>query len=138
MLPITGRAWSSAIGCRRARQQAVEHIDRRLGRDRAHAPRLGQIGDEEGLAAGLAERGRDLLDAAAIGVGLDHGGAFRRHGAAAERAPVGVDGGEIDGEDAAGLGRGRAGGDELFRPAVVGRAQVLLNGAFGLGHGARV
>ena len=81
---------------------------RLLRRDAAHPAGLGEIGDEEGLAAGFGERGRHLLDAAAIGVRLDHGGAFGRHGAAAERAPIGDDGGEIDGEDAAGLRRRRA------------------------------
>ena len=109
------------VRCGGFRQQAVEHINRRLRRNATHPPRLGEIGDEESLATGFGERGRDLFDAAAIAVGLDHGGAFRRHGAASERAPVGFDGREIDGEDAARLRRRRAGGDELFRRAFVRR-----------------
>ena len=48
------------------------------------------------------ERARDRLDAAAIGVGLDHGGAFRRHRGLLELPPVGDDGVEVDGEDAGG------------------------------------
>src|SRR5262249_35997373 len=35
-----------------------------------------------------------------IGVALDHGGAFDRHGHAGEPLPVGLDGAEIDGEHA--------------------------------------
>ena len=70
-----------------------------------------------------------------VSVNQWHGGAFRRHGLVQQRPPIGFDGREIDGEDAARLRRRRAGGDELVRPAVVRRAQVLLNCGFGLGHG---
>ena len=65
-----------------AGQQAVEHVDRRLRHDRAQAARFGEIGHEEGLAAGAREPMRDRLEAAAIAVGLDDGGAFRRQSAA--------------------------------------------------------
>ena len=47
------------------------------------------------------QRPRHRFGAAAIGVGLDHGGAFGRHRGLLELAPVGDDGVEIDGEDAA-------------------------------------
>ena len=123
------------VGGSGARQQTVEHIDRRLRRRAAHLGGLGEIGDEEGLAAGARQPGGHLLDAAAVAVGLDHGGAFRRHDAVGQRAPIGFDGREIDGQDAARLRRRRAGGDEHFRRAIVRRACVLLNGGFCLGHG---
>ena len=80
MLPITGRAWASAQAARAAGRDAVEHIDDGLGRDGAHLARLRQMGDEERPAADLGEQRRHRLDAAAIGVGLDDGGAIgRRH-----------------------------------------------------------
>ena len=70
-------------GGRRSRQQTVEHVDCRLRHDRAYATRFGQIGDEKRLAPGGCEHARYRLDAAAIAVGLDDGGAFRRHRASA-------------------------------------------------------
>ncbi len=97
-------------GGARARHQAVEHVERRLGRRRACAPRLVEIGDEEGLAAGAAERLGDRLDAAAVAVGLDDGGTFRRQRAVIERAPVVGKRGEIDRQHAAGFRFRRAGG----------------------------
>ena len=42
-------------GLRRARHDPVEHVDRRLGRERPHAPAFGDVGDEEGPAAGLGQ-----------------------------------------------------------------------------------
>ena len=81
-----------------AREKAVEHIDRRGGRRCAGAPRLVQGGDEECLAACGGEGVGDRLDAAAIGVRLHDAGAFGRHAAAFQLAPVGDDGVEIDGE----------------------------------------
>ena len=75
--------------CRRgAGQDAVEHIDRRVGRNLARAARLGQVRDEEGPAPRFRQRARDLLDAAAVAVGLHHRGALRRRGTRSERAPV--------------------------------------------------
>ena len=70
------------IGRRGAGDQAVEHIDRGVGRGRAHAAGFRQVSDEVGLAAGARQRFRHRLDAAAIAIGLDDAGAFRRHGAA--------------------------------------------------------
>ena len=51
---------------------------------------------------------RHRLDAETVGVGLDHGGAFGRRGAAAQGLPVSRERAEVDGEGAAGLRRGRA------------------------------
>ena len=92
-----------------ARRETVEHIDDRLGRDRTHASRFGEIGDEKGLAAGLGELRRDRFEPAAIGVGLDHGGAIDGDDPARQRAPIDLDRREIDRERAAGLGLGRNG-----------------------------
>ena len=88
-----------------AGQQAVEHIDRRFLRNAAHATGLAKIGDEKRLAAGINERAGDRLEAAAIAIGLDHGRALGRHGATAKLFPVGFDGRQADGQNAAGLGR---------------------------------
>ncbi len=96
-------------GRRRARHQAVEDVDDGVRRGRAHAAPFRDIGHEEGPAADLLECRHDPLDAAAIGVGLDHRGTFDRQGHAVEPLPVGGDGGQIDGEHAAGLRL--AGGD---------------------------
>ena len=59
--------------------------------------------DKECLAAGANERRGDLVDAAAIGIALDHGGAFARDDARAQRLVVGGNGAEVDGQRAAGL-----------------------------------
>ena len=50
-------------GRRSFRRAAVEHVDRGVARAGPHAPRLRKIGDEERLAAGLGECGRDRLQA---------------------------------------------------------------------------
>src|SRR5262249_7455493 len=67
--------------------------------------------------------------------GLDHGGAFSRHSATAERIPVGGDRGQIDGQNTGGLGRGRT---RLQDPPVMGGfwSEIGLQGCFSLGHGA--
>src|SRR5262249_55612685 len=39
-------------GCRRSRQQTVEHVDCRLRHDRAYTACFGKIGDEKRLAPG--------------------------------------------------------------------------------------
>ena len=91
MLLMTGRARSLGERTRCRRGEAVEHVDRGLRGAGAHAARLGEIGDEESLAAGVGQRRGDRFEAAAIGVGLDHGGAFAGHDRARKRAPVGVD-----------------------------------------------
>ena len=94
---------------RRAGHEPVEHVDDGVGRERPHAPPLHHVGHEEGPAARLVQPARDRFETAAIGVGLDHGGALDRHRHARKRVPVGLDGGKVDGEDAAGF-RGVAGG----------------------------
>ena len=90
------------VGLAAVLEEAVEHIDR--GRRHRRADDAGFIErcHEKGLAAGAGERARDRFGAAAIGVGLDHAGAFGRHRRLLELAPVGDDGVEIDGEDAGG------------------------------------
>ena len=90
--------------------KSVEHIDHRLARDGAHAPCFGQMRDEEGLAAGAGQRRGDLIDAAAIGVALDHRGAFARRHPGVQHLVVGDDGAKIDGQDAAGFLERRAAG----------------------------
>ena len=91
------------------RREAVEHIDVGLAGARAHRARFGNVGDKECLAAGLGERRGHRLKPQAIGIGLDHGGAFDGEKLALERAPIGLDRGEIDGQRAAGLRRCRGG-----------------------------
>ena len=101
-----------------AGQEAAENVDGGIRGHRAHAPRLGEIGDKERPAAGFGQGGRDFLDAAAVGVGVEHGGAFA--GAAPrQRAPIHDDGGEIDFQNAADFGFQRALGGDEFRDAVV-------------------
>ena len=75
----------------------------------ADAPCFAKLCDEESLAARARQRARNRLDAAAIGVGLNHGGTLRRHGAPGEFLPVGNDRAQVDGEDAASLGSGWSG-----------------------------
>ena len=91
------------VGGSGAGQKAVQHVDHGIGRGRAHAPSLDGVGDEEGAAAGAIERRHSLLDANAIGVGLDD---RRRLGGAdpcGQGAPVGDQGGQVDGEKPARL-----------------------------------
>ena len=57
------------------------------------------LGDEEGAAAGGVERRRDDLDPEAIAVGLDHGRAIARRGAAREQPPIVGERGDVDRED---------------------------------------
>ena len=59
-------------------RKTVEHVDQRRRARAASAPGFGNVGDEEGLAAGLGERCGDRLKAKAIGVGLDDGARIRR------------------------------------------------------------
>ena len=84
------------IGRRRSGQQAVEDVDRRLRGNGAHLPRLGEIGDKKGAAAGGGKCPRHRLEPAAIGVRLDHGGAFDRRRLGIEDAPIGDDCRKID------------------------------------------
>ena len=96
MLLMTGRASISETRSL-PRVKSIEHVDRRLAVQAAHAARFGNIGDEECLAAGVCELRGDRLEAEAIGVGLDHGRAFDGEDVARQRAPVRLDGGEVDG-----------------------------------------
>ena len=105
--PITGLAVDLGEGVAGVLEEAVEHIDaRRDGSGGAGGAGFIEGGDEERLAAGAGERARDRVEPAAIGVGLDHAGAFGRHRGLLELAPVGDDGVEIDGEHAGGGGGG--------------------------------
>ena len=122
-------------GRRGAGHQAVEHVDRRLRRHGAGGGGFRQVGDEEGLAAGTRELAGDRLDAAAIAVGLDDGGAFGGRGAARQRAPIGFERAEIDGENAARMRRRRAGGEGRLRRRRLGRALLLLGCGLDVGHG---
>ena len=104
---------------RRARHQPVEHVDDGLGRKRPHTPSFGDIGDEEGPAPGFGQYVRDRFEAATISVGLDHCGAFHRHGQARQHLPIGFDGGKVDGEDASGFRWvGSGGGRDIGGPQV--------------------
>ena len=89
-------------------EEPVEHIQRGLGNGGADIAGFIQRGDKEGLAAGAGQRARHRAGAAAIGIGLDHTGAFGRHRGLFQLAPVGDDGVEIDGQHA-GRGRHRGG-----------------------------
>ncbi len=107
-----GPAVDFRVGLARILEVAVEHVDgRRGGNRRTDDLRFIQRGDEERLAAGVGQRARHLLGAAAIGIGLDDAGAFGRHRRLLQLAPVGDDGVEVDGEDAgrAGMRRGEVG-----------------------------
>ena len=101
----------------RSGRESIEHVDRGIARARAHAPRFGDVGHEESLAAGLGELGGDRLKAQSIGIGFDHGGAFDGEEPLRQRPPVRLDGIEIDRQRTAGFGVRRA-----FRPF---RATVL-------------
>ena len=105
------------IGVAAVLEEAVEHIDG--GRRHGGASGAGLVhgGDEKRLAAGGGKRPGDRIEAAAIGVRLDHAGAFGRHRGFLELAPVGDDGVEVDGQDA-------GGGRERRRLTGLGRQQL--------------
>ena len=88
------------VGLAAVLEEAVEHIDRRRRHRGADNAGFVEGCHEKCLAAGAGQRTGDRFGAAAIGVGLDHAGAFGRHRRLLELAPVGDDGVEIDGEDA--------------------------------------
>ncbi len=122
-----GLAVDRGVGLAGVLEEAVERIDRgRRHRGADHA-RLIEGGDEERLAAGVGQRARDLFGAAAIGVGLDHAGAFGRHGRLLELAPVGDDGVEIDGQHAGRAGK-RCGLVRLGREQGAGRDRFRVGG----------
>ena len=110
-----------------ARHQPIEDVHCRAGRCRACAPRLSEVGDEERLAARLRQRRRDLLDPAAVAVGLDDGGALGGRGARTQCAPVRGDCREIDGENTAGLRFGRPG--RVVMPPSSAAAPPAINAA---------
>jgi hypothetical protein len=91
------------IGVAGVLEEAVERVERHCRQRRSHHARLFESCDKEGLAAGRDQRLRHLFGAAAIGVGLDHGGAFGGNRGLLQPSPVGDDGVEIDGEN---TGRG--------------------------------
>ncbi len=84
-------------------RKAVEHVDCGVVRAGACAPRFGDVGDEKSLASGLGKLRSDRLETEPVGIGLDHGAAFDGEKLAAKRAPVRLDGIEIDRERPAGL-----------------------------------
>ena len=113
------------VGVAAILEEAVEHIDRRRRQSGARGARFIQRGDEKRLAAGARQRAGDRLGAAAIGVRLDHAGAFGRHRGLLELAPVGDDGVEIDGEHAGGSRqRGRL--VRFRREQVAGRDRIRV------------
>ncbi len=79
------------VGVAAVLEEAVEHVDRSRRHRGAGGAGLVQGGDEKRLAAGAGERARHRFEPAAIGVGLDHAGAFGRHRGFLELAPVGDD-----------------------------------------------
>ena len=114
-----------------AGHQAGEDVDGGAGAERLaqRGAFLGE-GDEEGAGAGGGEGGGDAGGAEAVGVGLDHGGGLdQRRGERVERAPVGGDGAEVDGED--GRGRWRASlGRGAHQRAAFAAAGSSARGAF--------
>jgi hypothetical protein len=91
-------------------QKAVEHVDRVLGHGLAQGDAFLEMGDEELPTALGREPRTDDGGAAAVGVGLEHGGAIDRSagGAAgiAQAAPVGGDRAQVDRQNRAGPARG--------------------------------
>ena len=59
-------------------EEAVQHIDCRIGRGGAHTLSLLRHGHEKCPAAGFGQRRNRALDAYAVSIGLDDGGAFGR------------------------------------------------------------
>ncbi len=84
-------------------RKAVEHINRGFTRPAAGAARFRNVGDEEGLAAGLNQPRCDRLEAKAIGVGFDNRAALDREKPARQRLPIVRDGIEVDGQRTAGF-----------------------------------
>ena len=92
-----------------AGQEAIEDVDRRLGRGLAGTNALGEMRDEEVSAARPVQRRHGRLDADAVGVRLHDRAGFRA-GAPAEEAPVRDQRVEVDGQRRAISGIGGVGG----------------------------
>ena len=84
-------------------RKAVEHVNRGFTRPAAGAARFGNVGNEEGLAAGFNQPRRDRLEAKAIRVGFDDRAALDGKKPARQRLPIVRNRIEIDGQRAAGL-----------------------------------
>jgi hypothetical protein len=59
-----------------SRVQPTENVNRCVRRNGANASGFRNVGDKKDFAARFGQRPRDWFDAAAVGVALDHGGAF--------------------------------------------------------------
>jgi hypothetical protein len=104
-------------------KKTVEHVDFGRRQRFARGARFIQGCHEKRLAAGGRKRARHRFGAAAIGIGLDHGGAFGRYRGFLELAPVRDNGVEIDGENAGrrgGCGGERCRGIRLRRQQAAG------------------
>ncbi len=99
----------------RAGGQTVEDVDRRLRQELSRGDPLGQVGDEDGAAAGPGQSGGDRRQAAAIGIGLHHGAALGLRGPGRQRAPVRDQRREIDRQARAVTG-GQVRGDDQASP----------------------
>ena len=89
--------------------EAVQDINRRVFRPRAHDAGFGAIGDKKRLAAGLSQRRNHRLEPEAIGVGFDDRRAFDGEQLARQRLPIRGDGSKVDSERGADFGGGRRG-----------------------------
>ena len=88
------------------RRKSAENVNVGVAGASARATRLRDVGHEEGLAACFGQFGGDRLKSEAVCVGLDHRRALGGEEFTRQRAPVRLDGVEIDSERAAGLGVG--------------------------------
>ena len=103
----------------RSGHHAVEHVDGGRGCNRPYSARFDKVCNEEGVATRLGKPARHRIKTAAIGICLDYCRALDRQSHGGERLPVRLDGGKIDGEDAAGLAL--AGSERPERDASQGR-----------------
>ena len=91
-----------------ASHMAAENADLRAGaEDLAQSCAFFGNGGEEAPRACAGQRRGDAVDPEAIGIGLDDGGGLRAGGGeAVQRAPIGGDGVEVEGEGCCGHGPG--------------------------------